>query len=795
MKSIYYTLIFFTISLLVCITSCRKPKSRTIPENYDVIWTKMSQNSGESMPLGGGDVGLNVWVENGDLLFYIGQSGTFDENNQMLKHGRVRIKLDPSPFKDIIEFKQKLNLWNGNITIDAKNKDNSVHFNLWVDVYRPVIHIETDSWDPVDITAQYETWRCNDHIIPQKERSACFSYSGYEGEIVKYRDSIAFGEDDVCWFHRNRDDKLLIDFAIEQQGLDRMRNQINNTQLGQTFGGMMYGSDMKPESIISDKYAKIPYTAYGLTTQKKTTKNQISIVLNTGQYESASLWKEALMKERYDAERDTDAKEKTRVWWNEYWDRSYILIQPDSIKAPLNLPDSLTTDSAIWEVGRNYQLFRYMLGCNAYGKYPTKFNGGLLTTDPYLVSVSLDSIDPDYRAWGGGSFTAQNQRLVYWPMLKSGDFDMMPSQLDMYNNTLSAAEARVRMYWGHGGACYTEHLETFGLPAASTWGFDSGVRTRNPQTELGVLENRYVRYHYLNQLEFSYMILDYYRFSEIDINKYLPFIKSSVRFFDEHYQYRHRKQTGNPLDEDGKLVFYPSTATEMYKEARNPVDVIAALNAVVSRLLELPNNYVSQNEKKYYVSLLNRIPAISFEEKEGHKVIKPAESWEYVANSEIPELYPLYPYNIYGLTKLDLNIAMNTWNYGESNRFRSVIQSWSQVPIFAARLGLETEASQLIVKKMGDSGRRFSAFWGPGFDWVPDHNHGGSGMIALQEMLMQTDNYRILLFPAWNKGWDVKFKLHAPYNTIIEAELKDGKIIRLDVKPQVRKKDIEIMIH
>ncbi len=37
------------------------------------------------MPLGGGDVGLNVWVENNEILFYIGQSGTLDENNQMLK--------------------------------------------------------------------------------------------------------------------------------------------------------------------------------------------------------------------------------------------------------------------------------------------------------------------------------------------------------------------------------------------------------------------------------------------------------------------------------------------------------------------------------------------------------------------------------------------------------------------------------------------------------------------------------------------------------------------------------------
>ena len=36
--------------------------------------------------------------------------------------------------------------------------------------------------------------------------------------------------------------------------------------------------------------------------------------------------------------------------------------------------------------------------------------------------------------------TAQNQRLVYWPMLKSGDFDLMKSQFDFYLRLLPTAK-------------------------------------------------------------------------------------------------------------------------------------------------------------------------------------------------------------------------------------------------------------------------------------------------------------------------------------------------------------------
>jgi hypothetical protein len=69
-----------------------------------------------------------------------------------------------------------------------------------------------------------------------------------------------------------------------------------------------------------------------------------------------------------------------------------------------------------------------------------------------------------------------------------------------------------------------------------------------------------------------------------------------------------------------------------------------------------------------------------------------------------------------------------------------------------ARLGLTDEAWRLTSLKLQNSERRFPAFWGPGFDWVPDHNWGGSGMIGFAGMLMQVDDKTIFLFPAWPKN-------------------------------------------
>jgi hypothetical protein len=68
-------------------------------------------------------------------------------------------------------------------------------------------------------------------------------------------------------------------------------------------------------------------------------------------------------------------------------------------------------------------------------------------------------------------------------------------------------------------------------------------------------------------------------------------------------------------------------------------------------------------------------------------------------------------------------------------------------------------------------------------------------VIGLQEMLLQTtDEGKILLFPAWPAEWNVHFKLHAPQNTTVEAELKNGKVQIISVLPEIRRQDVEIMI-
>jgi hypothetical protein len=211
-------------------------------------------------------------------------------------------------------------------------------------------------------------------------------------------------------------------------------------------------------------------------------------------------------------------------------------------------------------------------------------------------------------------------------------------------------------------------------------------------------------------------------------------------------------------------------------------------------MLDLDESYLSREEKEYYAEFLQKIPDYPFEEVDGMQIIKPAEAWLKEANQELPQFYPLFPFNQFRLGDKEMIAFKNAYQLAPDFR-KGTIQSWHQDGIQFARMGMTEEAGEYNTRKLQDSPRRFPTFWGPGHDWVPDHNWGGSGMIGLQEMLLQTHGKEILLFPAWPDEWDVDFKLHAPYNTTIEASLRNGELIKLSVYPENRKKDVEIHLH
>ena len=157
-----------------------------------------------------------------------------------------------------------------------------------------------------------------------------------------------------------------------------------------------------------------------------------------------------------------------------------------------------------------------------------------------------------------------------------------------------------------------------------------------------------------------------------------------------------------------------------YKMAYNSTSTISALKVVLEKMIEY--SATDSTKSAHWKQMLSTIPPITIREESGKKMIAPAKLWERINNVESPQLYPVFPWRVYGVGKKDLDVAVNTYLYdSDALKFRSHI-GWKQYNIFAACLGLTKEAQRLTSLKMKDSELRFPAFWGPGYDWTPDHN-------------------------------------------------------------------------
>lgn len=711
---------------LLAYTSMYAGKTIADYKPKDYVWTTQSQNSSGSMPCGGHDVGMNVWVENGDILFYVSKSGMLDENNTLLKAGRFRLNIKGQPFSGT-DFEQRLCLDDGAIYIKGKG----ISICLWADVYQPKVFVEMNATHKADATLSYESWRYKDRPVTKAECQQGSYKWNIPADCTTFADSIKAAKSSIDFWHTNRS-YTVFDYTVSRESLDAIKDELYNPIGGKTFGGSITMPGFKFTGTSTGTYASTDYKAwhYSATGIRQAT---VSIDLYTG--ESAST---ALSAKK--------SKAQSTKWWHQFWQRSFITAEGEGAT-----------------MARNYELFRYMLGCNAYGEYPTKFNGSLFTFDPVYADPKCP-FTPDFRKWGGGTMTAQNQRLVYWPMLKSGDTDMMKAQFDTYLRMLPNATRRTKFYWNHDGASFSEQIENSGLPNPTEYG------KHKPGDDPGMDRNAWLEYQWDTALEFCSMIMQAHKYSGMDIAEYEPLIRQTLIFFDEHYQYIAKKLGVKPLNADGKLMLYPSSGCETYKMAYNPSSVIAALKTVTEQWIEYKGDSLN--------NFLSRIPPIPLRTIEGDTCIAPAIVWARIQNIETPQLYPVFPWRVYGMGRENLHIARNTYLKDPHAVEMHSTKGWKQDNIWAACLGLTDEAFKLNREKLADGPYRFPAFWDPGYDWAPDCNKGGASMIGLQEMLLQEKpDGGLLLFPAWPKNINAKFRLKATDGRTVEAEIKNGTII------------------
>ncbi|MBL7188707.1 MAG: hypothetical protein ISS70_20470 [Phycisphaerae bacterium] len=736
-------------------------------ERYNVVWESPSKDASGQMPLGNGDIAAGVYaIESGDLYLLLAKNDAFNYNGDIYKTGRVRISLNPNPFAKGKAFRQTLDLSTGSIRIEA----DGISLRIWADANRPIYHVEVNSPGEIFVTATAEFWKRFDDCRFNCSRAPVDNVT---------QDVRLERESGILWYFPVGD-RSVYPAEMKYYNVEQMTSKYPDPYRFNTFGNLLESPDLALKNgALTGKAKSFDIRIHALTKQTPET----------------STWIETIEQQ---ARRPMDVKKDWAAhcrWWSTFWNRSWIIASDNSL--PLEEREKLIGEASSGRrkekdggalVAQSYNVFRFLMACQSRGRIQTKFNGGLFTLPLRCDKQRKDAVQQkdgswlsheDDRDWGR-RFTFQNQRLLYWPLLMSGDFDLMTPFFDYYWNLLPIRKAITKAWFGHEGAYYRENIEPTGGER------DCGRTGKPLKNKPGENDGKgyYHSYYFTSGLEILTMMTEYVKYSGDKTFRdtiLVPFAREILLFFDKHYL----------RDTNGKIRLDPAMVLETWWIAVNPAPDVAGLQFCLDELLAMKAG--STEDQANWRRFRAEIPQVFIHEIDGRKAIAPAEQWKMKHNSENGLLYPVFPFHCFGLGLGSEDIVAWTMKHRtHKNAFDH--KCWTQDQIHWAYCGQAAEAQAGLVQRFRHASPqcRFPLYGSAGPDSCPDFDHFGAGSTALQRMLVQEAGNKILLLPAWPADWDADFKLHLTEGTVISGKVKNGKLTDWTIEPATRKKDVVV---
>jgi len=725
---------------------------------YNIIWDSPSKDCTGVMPIGNGDIGAGIYaIEDDALYLLLSKDGAVNYEGELYKTGRVKITISPNPFAND-GFTQTLDIEKGRINIKTKTVD----INIWADANFNVYNIEIRADRDIALSAVPEFWERIDGT-----KDVCLQNNGH-----------------ILWYF-NVGDRSRYTEELAQFSMEHIADGNNDPYRYTVFGNLMECGECAVQgSRLAGNGTKFDIKIYGLSRQTPHVYEWIHEMEQMAQEnkQRKNTWQNHL------------------DWWSAFWERSYIFItdnevQPQQRRQPnfhMTLDGHLNAADNGELVSQAYTVFRFLMACQSRGKNQMKFNGGLFTQQFYTTQKRDRRVCPkelsgrrmllheDDRLWGG-RYTFQNQRLMFWPLLVSGDFELMFPFFNYYHKLLETRKEYTKKWFGHEGAFFRENLQPTGMDLP-----EQG-RIFPPKTKRGEkYEGWYHDYYFTCSLELVVMMINYVWYTgDATFSEYMlaPMAREVLTFYDKHYE----------RDRNGKLVLDPAQVLETFWIAVNPAPDIAGLHYILNAVLDMEIG--SNEDKQNWTRLLSELPPVPMHTVNGDTAIAPAEKYEKLENFENGELYPVFPFTKYGVGFDTNDIVENTMkNRTNPNAFCG--RCWTQDQIDWAHAGNAVEARDGLIKRFRTASpfHRFPFYGRENPDSCPDFDHFGSGSIALQHMLVQETGDEIHLLPAWPHNWDVKFKLRIRNNGVVEGEVKGGKLLHWDIYPVEFKEKVAINI-
>jgi len=435
--------------------------------------------------------------------------------------------------------------------------------------------------------------------------------------------------------------------------------------------------------------------------------------------------------------------------WQRFWQQSLV---------------HLTSSDGVADYMENlWDLHLYWMGCGGEGELAVKFNGG-----PFLVHR-------DSRSWGI-SYWYQNTRELYWCLPAANHLELCRGLQRLYLSTLPAHRKLAQELFSKRGIQIEETMAITG----------EGDKRGNPYTML-----------YLSTgLECALQLCQQATYARDDAllrSEVLPLMKEAVEFFMDYAT----------LGPDGRYHISPDDARETYWRVQDGMNDIAALRAAVPVLLrESQRLAICAEARPAWQAFLDRLAALP--ERTGgaayapcivpaqapasqnptvNRLYTPAQtttSYEKRFNSENVELDCIYPFGLAGIGSENRQKAENAYRH----RVFQSSYGWDWSPVCAARLGLADEAARIQAEHcrntqhwpQGFWDSPSSPYWAGGLVDCPYFDSSGVNVATTAEMLLQSYDGTIRVWPAVPVSWSGTFRLRAQTGFMVTSQRLAGQV-------------------
>jgi hypothetical protein len=712
---------------------------------HDIVYKIPAYEGFEGFPLGNGDLGGMVWNTNNGVEVQINKIDLFDqasmESLSTLRGGaRLNIDFGAPGFEWIYlnDFDGRLSLKNAEVVLKAKTPVMESRINTWVAPDKNVwcFQIKASSINPLKEGTK---------IRVSLERWGSRAFPGWYGYFSK----------------------------DTQSGLGNTNSIIlgDDLVLEETFQGLRFsvvcrilGEETAPEIISSNRLE--------LETKGKQPNHDITVIVSMVTSSESETTTQSAVQLLNDFENQTLQKEKEahQKWWKNYWNQSFVHLENDYIE---NI----------------YYLRRYLMGSSSRGKYPVVFNGGLWTWNH------------DVRNWVTPHHWNTQQQ--YWGLCSQNDCELMLPYLNTYFRLMPKAEEHAKKRGAENAILWSEPHDFYG--SMTFWDRADMLNNYTPASQV------------------AGYFWDYYQFTcdtAFLLQKAYPFMKKAAEFYVQKLQWDSLKN---------EYFIFPSQPYENPRSnnLRNPITdrnvIIASFTNCINAARILRTDKAKIKQWQETIDHLWPIPYQTVPD-EGEVI---AHAW-YPDGSIFPKVEErgpwlshmsastssVFPSNLLGIDQKNNREynAMATMIAHRSPKVNAI----SPEPIVAARLGMGND----VLKMMQNGIRRLQHFpqglfynidhWynlslfmdsvqSPDIttqrDYIYDERAHYPNMLpakpfiqcgleplsiygaAVNEMLLQSNEGKIRIFPAIPDGWATSFKLLARGAFLVSSEMqKDGTI-------------------